>query len=155
MSSSCVAQPAACALHAAVPPRGGLSAPRRRRKRDFKGVSLVVYHVPARCGELLVPLYDLRDGVDEVLLADALPPRPDGEHARLGAHAAQVGAGAARTQPGEQLVPNALFHAHGLGVNHEDVLASLRAVTHHTCSHNYVPPNPADRTLSFGRCGRA
>lgn len=42
---------------------------------------------------------DLVDGVQKVLLGDGLPPRADGEHAGLRAHAADVRAGRVGAQP--------------------------------------------------------
>lgn len=53
------------------------------------------------CGaELLVSLDDLVDSLQEILLRHRLPPAPDGIHARLCAHAADVCTCAVGAQPG-------------------------------------------------------
>mmetsp|Transcript_26420 Transcript_26420/g.82369 ORF Transcript_26420/g.82369 Transcript_26420/m.82369 type:complete len:205 (+) Transcript_26420:486-1100(+) len=86
---------------------------------------LVVNHVLRRGAELVVPLDDLVDGVEHVLLGDALAARADGEHARLGADAAQLGTRSVRAKPRDELVADVAVHAHGLGVDLEDVRAAL------------------------------
>lgn len=43
----------------------------------------IVYEVLRQSGELLLPLHHLRDGLQKVLLTDALAPRTNSEHARL------------------------------------------------------------------------
>ena len=55
-------------------------------------LGLVVGHVSGCGAELGVGLDDLVDGLQEVLLRGDLPARPDGEHAGLRAHAADLGA---------------------------------------------------------------
>ena len=66
------------------------------------------------------------NGVKKVLLGGDLPPGPDGEHAGLRADAPDLGPGAVGTQPGQQLVPDVLLHAHGPRVDLEDVGSAVQ-----------------------------
>lgn len=56
------------------------------------GEGSVVGHVSGGGAELGVGLDDLVDGLQEVLLGGDLPAGPDGKHAGLCAHAADLGA---------------------------------------------------------------
>jgi len=85
-----------------------------------------VREVARRGAELGVALDHLLDGVQEVLLAGHLAPGADGEHARLGAHAAHLGARAVGAEACQQLVPDVALDAHLLHVDPEDVRAPLR-----------------------------
>mmetsp|Transcript_46775 Transcript_46775/g.105792 ORF Transcript_46775/g.105792 Transcript_46775/m.105792 type:complete len:217 (-) Transcript_46775:851-1501(-) len=105
------------------PPAPRYISPSKRRRA--RRAPLVVDHVLGRGGKLLVALDDLLDRVEEVLLGDGLPPRTDGEHAGLGAHAPELGARGVGAEAREELVPDVPVHRHGLGVDLEDVRAAL------------------------------
>ena len=74
-------------------------------------------HVLGRRREFLVSLDHLVHAIQEVLLADALPPRPDGEHSRLGAYGVKLGASRVGTEAGEELVTNVPVAVHPLAVD--------------------------------------
>ena len=88
--------------------------------------SSVVDHVLAGGRELAVALDDLVDGVEQVLLADALPASSDGEHAGLGAHTADVSTSRVRAEASDQFKADVLVECHRLGVDLEDLHAALQ-----------------------------
>lgn len=66
-------------------------------------VALTGTHQPI-AAELGAGADDLLDRVKEVLLDGDLPPRPDREHARLGADGAQLGAGRVRAKARDEVI---------------------------------------------------
>ena len=76
--------------------------------------------------ELLISLHDLVHAVQKVLLAHALPPRADGEHPRLGAHAVELGPRGARAQTRDELEPYVPIAVHALRVYLQDVAPPLQ-----------------------------
>ena len=80
-------------------------------------------HVLGRGAELPLRLDDLVDGLQEVLLADALAPGADGKHARFRAHRPQLRTSGAGAQARQQLIADVLVDGHGLGVDLQDLNA--------------------------------
>ena len=87
--------------------------------------ALIILHVLRRRIELQIALDDLVHRRQKVLLRRHLAPRPDGEHARLCRHAAQLRARRVGAQARDELPPDVALHRHALGVDAQDVGAPV------------------------------
>ena len=85
--------------------------------------------------EFAVAFDDFLNGINQVLLRDALPPGADREHSSLSAHAPDLCPRRIRAQPPEQFKPDVLVHVHCLAVDFEDV-------THFVCVAAQTPMFP-------------
>lgn len=96
----------------------------RTDKNEFQP-TLVVLRVRRSGVELEVAFDNLVNSAQKILLSCHLPPRPNGEHASLGAYTAQLGTRGVGAQARDEFPPDVALNRHALGVNPEDVGAAL------------------------------
>mmetsp|Transcript_71849 Transcript_71849/g.150117 ORF Transcript_71849/g.150117 Transcript_71849/m.150117 type:complete len:311 (-) Transcript_71849:782-1714(-) len=94
-------------------------------EKDDDAIPSVVHHILGGGGELCIPLDDLVDSIEHVLLRNLLPACADRVHPRLSTHRAKVGTRAVRAQPREQLEADVAVAVHVRRVDLEDLRPPL------------------------------
>lgn len=104
------------------------SASAHRQKRFLKKRAmrcLVVLGVESGRRKLALDLDDLFDTLQKVLLRRDLSAFANGEHARLGADAPELGASCVGAQSSDEFEPDPALDRHGASVNAENVGAAV------------------------------
>lgn len=87
---------------------------------------LIINHIFGSSREFTISLDNLLNSIQKVLLTDELSSSSNSEHTSLGTNTSDISSSSIRAKPSKKFKSNVLLHAHGSGVNLEDMSSSFQ-----------------------------